>query len=191
MSWKKITGIGVVAIVVVVGAYILWSTDLLAGAGSQGNEIGGYAEFVDAVRNEGAQVQPQEAVKQPFFNISGPVLLVNGSRVQVFDFGTEQFQQAASEQISADGFTIGTTVVDWVDQPNFWAKDRIIVLYVGTDASIINLLNRVLGEPITEGVSLPPGDPPYAVAAAEKELGDALGLAVDERLGLVRTGRMA
>jgi hypothetical protein len=180
MLWKKVIGIGVAAIVVVAGVYLLWSADLFAGPQAHGNDIGGYVEFVDALRAEGAQVEPQEAVKQPFFKISGPVILVNGSRVQVFDFGTEQFQRAASEQISADGFTIGTTVVDWVDQPNFWTKDRIIVLYVGRDAATIELLNRVLGEPITQGVSLPPGDPPYAVAAAEKELGDALGLAVDE-----------
>ena len=180
MLWKKAIGIGVVAIVVVAGVYLLWSADLLAGLQSHGNDIGGYIEFVDALRAEGAQVEPQEAVKQPFFNISGPVVLVNGNRVQVFDFGTEAFQRAASEQISADGFIIGTTVVDWVDQPTFWARDRIIVLYVGRDAGTIELLNRVLGEPITEGVTLPPGDPPYAVAAAEAQLGEMLGLKVDE-----------
>jgi hypothetical protein len=147
---------------------------------SHGNEIGGYAEFVDALRSEGAQVEPLDAVKQPFFDISGPVLLVNGSRVQVFDFGEERFQRAAAEQISADGFTIDRTVVDWADQPNFWAKDRIIVLYVGTDPETLGLLNRVLGDPITESVSELPGDPPYAVVASEQELGEAIEIPVDE-----------
>jgi hypothetical protein len=180
MLWKTAIGIGIVAILLVVGAYILWSADLLAGLQGDDNTIGGYGEFVDALRNEGAQVEPQEAVKQPFFDISGTVVLVNGNQVQVFDFGEENFQRAASEQISADGFTIGATAVDWVDQPNFWAKDRIIVLYVGRDQETIALLNRFLGEPITEGVMLPPGDPPYAAVAAEVQLGEMLGLPVEE-----------
>lgn len=180
MLWKKVIGIGAVAIVVVVGAYLLWSADLLAGPGSHGNDSGGYMELVDALRAEGAQVEPQGSVKQPFFDISAQIILVNGSRLEVFDFGKAEFQQAASEQISADGFTIGTMVVDWVEQPNFWAKDRIIVLYVGRDAETIALLNQILGEPLTEGVMLPPGDPPYAAAAAETLLGEMLGLKVDE-----------
>jgi hypothetical protein len=51
--------------------------------------------------------------------------------------------------VSPDGSSIGTSMVTWVDQPNFWARDRLIVLYVGKDAGTIDLLSEVLGEPIT------------------------------------------
>jgi hypothetical protein len=159
---------------VAVGACLLWSTDLLGGPENRGNQIGGYVDFVDALRVEGAQLKPWGSVEQPFFDVRGEVILVNGSRVEVFSFEEEALQEESAREISTDGFTIGTTFVDWIDQPNFWAKDRIIVLYVGTDAATISLLNRVLGDPITDGVSLPLGDPPYAVAAAEKELGGTL-----------------
>ena len=42
-------------------------------------------------------------------------------------------------------------MITWVDQPNFWAEGRVIVLYVGQDANIINLLTSVLGDPIAQG----------------------------------------
>jgi hypothetical protein len=147
---------------------------------SHGNEIGGYVELVDSLRSEGARVEPQGSVKQPFFDISGQMILVNGSEVQVFDFGEEEFQQAASEQISPDGSSIGTTMVDWTDRPNFWAEGSLIVIYVGEDQSTMDLLNRVLGEPVMEHAVVGPPDPPYAVIAAEQKLSKELGMPVDE-----------
>lgn len=54
------------------------------------------------------------------------------------------------------------------------------MLYVGTDTGTINLLNRVLGEPITAEGSVPLGDPSRAIAAAEQALGEALGLPLDD-----------
>ena len=46
-----------------------------------------------------------------------------------------------------------TTIVTWIDQPNFWATDRLIVLYVGTDADVIGRLTKALGQPITQAAS--------------------------------------
>lgn len=66
-----------------------------------------------------------------------------------FEFADEAARQAASEQISPDGSSTGTTMITWVDQPNFWAKGKVIVLYVGKEAATIDLLSSVLAEPIT------------------------------------------
>lgn len=119
-------------------------------AASHGNEIGGYVDLVDALRGAGAAVEPAGEVNQPFFDVTGQAIRVNGADVQVFEFADEAARKNFSDQIPPTGSPIGTTMVTWIDQPNFWAKDNVIVLHIGQDEATINLLTSVLGEPLTE-----------------------------------------
>ncbi len=116
---------------------------------SHGDEIDGYIELVDALRAAGSTVAPAEEVEQAFFGVKGQKIKVNGADVQVFEYSDEVVRQAESDLISPDGTNISTTMITWVDQPNFWAKGRVIVLYVGKDAATIELLTGVMGKPIT------------------------------------------
>lgn len=84
---------------------------------------------------------------------------VNGADVQVFEFADEAAQAAVAETISANGYNIGATSVDWISQPNFWSEGRVIVLYVWTDASIIELLTQQLGDPLTAPEAASTGEP--------------------------------
>ena len=52
---------------------------------------------------------------------------------------------AAIQSISQDGSSIGTTMVTWVAAPHFYAAGRLIVLYVGEDGGVIEVLDQVLG----------------------------------------------
>lgn len=117
---------------------------------SHGNEIGGYVELVDALRAAGATVEATEEVEQAFFSMKGQKIKVNDAEIQVFEYSDETARKADSDQISPDGTNIGTSMITWVNQPNFWAKGRIIVLYVGKDAATIDLLSGSLGDPITK-----------------------------------------
>jgi hypothetical protein len=117
---------------------------------SHGNEIGGYVDFVDALRAAGATVEPIEEVEQAFFSVKGQKISVNGAEIQVFEYENEAARESDSDLISTDGTNVGTSMITWVDQPNFWGKGRIIALYVGKDQALIDLLNGVLGEPITK-----------------------------------------
>ena len=117
---------------------------------SHGNEIGGYVDFVDALRAAGATVEPVGEVEQAFFSVKGQKILVNGAEVQVFEYADESARKSDSDLISTDGTNIGTSMITWVDQPNFWAKGRIIALYIGKDPALMDLLSGVLGEPITQ-----------------------------------------
>jgi hypothetical protein len=115
-----------------------------------GGEIIGYASLVDALRAAGATVEPGESVEQPFFEPTGQVINVNGESVQVFEFESVEAREEASATISPDGSSVGTSMVSWIDQPNFWAMGQIVVLYVSSGQSTIDLLTSVLGEPLTE-----------------------------------------
>jgi hypothetical protein len=114
-----------------------------------GGDISGYSDLVDALAAEGATVDPAGEVEQPFFSVKGQAIKVNSADVQVFEYDDVAAREAESSQISADGSSIGTSMVSWIDQPNFWAQGRLIVLYVGTDEGMLDLLTSVLGQPLT------------------------------------------
>jgi hypothetical protein len=70
--------------------------------------------------------------------------------VQVFEYPDEETRKADSVAIAPSGSPIGERYVTWLDQPNFWAAGELIVLYVGRDREVLELLSTVLGEPVTE-----------------------------------------
>lgn len=121
----------------------------LPSAGSSSNGSG-YDDLVDALKAAGAAVEPGEEVEQPFFSVKAKSVKVNGADVQIFEYSDEAARKADSDLISPDGTSVGATMIDWVDQPNFWARGRLIVLYVGKDTATIDLLTGVLGSPITK-----------------------------------------
>ena len=111
----------------------------------------GYNVLLGGLREAGAQVEPTRQVEQAFFSVGGQILSVHGQDVQVFEYPDAASRQTESDQISPDGSAVGTTMITWVDRPNFWARGLVIVLYVGQDAAVIEMLSRILGEPLTEG----------------------------------------
>jgi hypothetical protein len=119
-----------------------------AGLPSTG-DVDGVDSLVSALTSAGATVEAAGEVQQDFFDVKGQLLKVNGMEVQAFEFADEATRQAISDQISPDGSAIATSMVEWIDQPNFWAKGRLIVLYLGTDAATIDLITSVMGAPVT------------------------------------------
>lgn len=91
-----------------------------------------------------------DEVEQVYFSVKGQKLKVTGAEVQVFEYSDEVARKTESDQISPDSTKTGTSMITWVDQPNFWAKGRIIVLYLGKDPAILGLFNSVLGDPLTQ-----------------------------------------
>jgi hypothetical protein len=39
-------------------------------------------------------------------------------------------------------------MITWIGPPRFYKKDRLIVLYVGSNSDVIRLLDTVLGRPV-------------------------------------------
>jgi hypothetical protein len=70
-------------------------------------------------------------------------------------------------------------VPSWIDRPNFWADGRLIVLYLGEDQAVFDLLSSFLGSPITEPVE--PGEvTPEAVLKGQRVLAQDLNVSLEE-----------
>jgi hypothetical protein len=118
---------------------------------SQDQSITDDARLIEALRAVGAKVELGDAVDQPFFPIPGKVIKISGQDVQVFVFADEAAAQAAAATVPADGSTFQTMIVDWMAPPHFYQRGRIIALYVGADAAILQLLTTLLGQPFAGG----------------------------------------
>ena len=106
-----------------------------------------YTSLIDAIKSRGVLVEYIEeiAAESSSFSVPIKVVSVGGSDIQVYEFQSESDAQVSSLTISKDGTEIGTSIIRWMDAPHFYTKGKIIVLYVGQNPEITNLLESFLG----------------------------------------------
>jgi hypothetical protein len=109
------------------------------------------ASLIAALQSAGASVETGETVLQDFFTPEGSILKVNGADVQVFEYESAEAMEGEASQVAPDGGSIGTSMVSWMDTPHFYKAGRIIVLYVGSDQAILDVLAKVLGPQFAGG----------------------------------------
>jgi len=102
------------------------------------------ASLMEALRAAGAQVEAGDSVEQPFFTVMGQILKVDGADVQFFEYESAEAMEAEAALVSADGGSVGTSMMMWMATPHFFKSGRVLVLYVGDDAAVLDLLKGTL-----------------------------------------------
>ena len=110
-----------------------------------------YDSFLANLQSKRISVETGERVSQPFFTPQGQIIKLNGEDVQVFEYVSkaEAFQEVM--RVSADGSSVGTTMITWIDTPHFYQSGKIIVLYVGNNSEVIEMLTDLLGSQFAGG----------------------------------------
>ena len=111
----------------------------------ESSQVGDFASLTDALRSAGAAIETGKQIEQPFFTVPGRIIKVNGADVQVFEYETPEAMGLEASQVAEDGGSIGTNMVSWMESPHFYRAGRMIVLYVGEDQAVVDLLESVLG----------------------------------------------
>lgn len=103
--------------------------------------------LVKKLRSQGARVKlTGERVEQPFFSVPARILNINGVGVQVFQYSSVSAAHKEALLVSSDGMTVGTSKPSWMAPPHFFRNGRLIVLYLGTDPTILKTLHGALGK---------------------------------------------
>jgi len=110
------------------------------------------ASLIDALKKGGATVSIGDAIQQPFLSVAGQTITVNGGAVQTFEYSDASAMTADASKIGPDG-TIKTTSIMWVAQPHFYKAGRLLVIYPGTDAKVLDALKAALGEQFAVGAN--------------------------------------
>jgi hypothetical protein len=111
--------------------------------------------LVTELERLGAEVERRGPVEQPFFEVTGELLAIDGVEVQLFEYPDARARRRDSRLVSADGTTIGTHQVTWVAPPHIWARGPLILVALGADHQTADRLEQALGVPL---VAPDPGD---------------------------------
>lgn len=106
-----------------------------------------YSTLIQAIQSRGILVEQIDefSSESSSFSVPTKVLSVGGANVQVFEFPNESDAKTSSLIVSKDGTEIGTSIIRWADTPHFYTNGNLIVLYVGHNPEITNLLESLLG----------------------------------------------
>ena len=126
---------------------------VLAACGGQPASAQGYGteEFLAELGEKGVEAEKGDSLEQAFFSVIGTYVSFNGESVQVFEYDSAETMESDAVLVDASGSSIGTTMVGWVATPHFYKKGRILVLYVGDNAEILEILEGVLGPQFAGG----------------------------------------
>jgi hypothetical protein len=124
---------------------------------SHGGPVRDHVSFVDSLRAAGYMVDPAADLQRPFLRAKGTLLRLSGgdlaaaAEVESYnyddrDLGTNgaAAAQADAAQIQPDGQP-KTGSVAWSAAPHFFLKERVLVLYLGSDPTVLNRLTDLLG----------------------------------------------
>ncbi len=144
---------------------------------------GTFVDLVSALSQmNNVTVQQQGAIQQPYFDVKAQLLSVNGQQVQVFEFNSVSARQEAESMVSSTGSSIGGYIPSFVSTPHFWSSGQMLVLYVGQDQQVMNVLTDVLGAQVNNplGVTGTPIVTDQTVSIARQYLANLLGVNINQ-----------
>lgn len=133
------------------GVLVLWLAACAPGAFAPAtptavrNTMTDYASLVAAFEKQGISARPGETHWDRIFSHDAHRLDLPNTTLAVLEYSSEAEAQAVMATISPEGFGVGNYMVDWVSEPHFYHVNRLIVLYVGRDQSVVNQLQQLLG----------------------------------------------
>jgi hypothetical protein len=116
-------------------------------------DLGSAQALTTALTEQGATVVRLEQMPATShcLSVGALRLSVNGENVYVFEYESADAANMDASTVSPDGSAINSAgrgcFIRWTGPPRFYKKDRLIVLYVGSNQDLIRTLDRVLGPP--------------------------------------------
>lgn len=116
----------------------------------------GVEGLVEDLTNAGADAALSGSFSGAPLAVEAGVVCIDGKEVRVYSYSSEEERAAVSARIDPnEPSNIGTSIVEWDGWPQFWQRDRILVLYLGNDEATIERLKGLLGEPFAQGQARP------------------------------------
>jgi hypothetical protein len=136
-------------IFLIVFAFAVSSCNTPATATAQ-NETAGVqdqASLLSTLQSAGATTELGDSISQDFFSTEGQLITINGTEgIQVFEYKSAEAMESDVSQVAPDGGSIGTSMVNWMDTPHFYKSGRILVLYIGHNETVLDLLEKLMGK---------------------------------------------
>jgi hypothetical protein len=101
--------------------------------------------LLSALRDSGLEPRQVDRITQAFFTVPATVYQIRGGELQVYEFPNEKRVAREAETVSADGVSVGTSKVLWMAPPHFFRTGALLVLYLGSDEQVLDILRAKIG----------------------------------------------
>jgi hypothetical protein len=101
--------------------------------------------LLSALRDSGLEPRQVDRITQAFFTVPATVYQLRGGELQVYEFPNEERAAREAETVSADGSSVGTSKVFWMAPPHCFRAGALLVLYLGSDEQVLDILRAKLG----------------------------------------------
>lgn len=138
--------------ILIILAAVLMCAAGIAAAGSSQSDPGPVAKLLSG-QLERMNRQPGALERQGSSPLKGEryVLPFSGGQLQLYAYRSQDEASRDLLRVDESGFQIGGTGMDWEDSPHYYLRDSVIVLYVGGDAKVLDMLERLCGPQIRGG----------------------------------------
>jgi hypothetical protein len=92
------------------------------------------------------EVLPTSA--HPYFRMPAARYVLNAESLYAFEYPSASEASREAGRIAPNGASVGATQISWMSDPHFYRAGSVIVLYLGAQASTLDLLRSVLGQQI-------------------------------------------
>lgn len=103
--------------------------------------------LLDALGKAGIAINPTGPIDQPFFSVKGSSYEAGKGYLQIFEYADQAAAESDAAKVKPDGSIDGFSP-SWVASPHFYRLGRLIVIYLGDEASDLAGLKSVLGDPV-------------------------------------------
>lgn len=97
---------------------------------------------------EGAVVRTIASAPGYPFAVGPTRVAVDGREIRIFEYEDAAARETDSSALTMDGYAVHGVPIDWTGPPHYWAEGRVLVVYTGSEESMVDLLTRVLGPPL-------------------------------------------
>ena len=112
-------------------------------------EVMTYASFLSLLNEDGLSFEEENGAsreKSILSVVSNVLRFDKGQFIEVFEYTSSQEMEEDSKHIDDNGSAVKGAEIDWAYAPHWFKKDRVLILFIGKDESILAVLNKSVGD---------------------------------------------
>lgn len=119
-------------------------------AGTPGHDDFGLRELQSSLRGRSLSTRLVRAADDVSFpRYRSYRLCAEHREVQVFEYRTVDARRAVSQTIGRTGSPVAGAYIEWAGPPRFFARGRLLLLYVGNSSRLRRTLTSIAGSTLT------------------------------------------
>lgn len=108
-------------------------------------------EFIERLEKAGTKIKAITKGSNTFLKGEATAININEEFINVYEYKNSNQMEADLKTISGDGSIVGNAIIEWLYTPHIYKSGDIIVLYVGENSEIKDIIQKLVGNQFAGG----------------------------------------